>query len=104
MNKVIQEDPMCCLVPNKKYTDFFYELYISISYPYTIEDSEIIELEKIQELKGKLKELESLFSKTSELTDKSLKEELTKKEYNRIKNNIIELEKSIVNLTMTSGK
>ncbi len=68
------------------------------------EDSEVIEFEKIHELKKKLRELENLFSKTAEITDETLKEELTKKEYNKIKNNIIELEKSIVNLTMTSGK
>jgi len=68
------------------------------------EDSEVIEFEKIHELKKKLRELENLFSKTAEITDEILKEELTKKEYNKIKNNIIELEKSIVNLTMTSGK
>lgn len=68
------------------------------------EDLEVVELEKISELKDKIKELRSLFSKTTELTDENLKEELTKKEYNKIKNNVIELEKSIVNLTMSSGK
>jgi len=68
------------------------------------EDLEVVKLEKISELKDKIKELRSLFSKTTELTDENLKEELTKKEYNKIKNNVIELEKSIVNLTMSSGK
>ena len=27
--KVIAQDPMCCLVPNKTYTNYFYELYIT---------------------------------------------------------------------------
>lgn len=41
--KVIAQDPMCCLVPNESYTNYFYELYISVSYPWTVSDSEIIE-------------------------------------------------------------
>jgi len=68
------------------------------------EEEEIVEVEKVQNLKEKLKELKELFNKTSEITDGNLKEELTEKEYNKINNNIIELEKSIVNLTMSSGK
>ncbi len=68
------------------------------------EEEEIVEAEKVQNLKEKLKELKELFNKTSEITDGNLKEELTEKEYNKINNNIIELEKSIVNLTMSSGK
>src|SRR6056297_488647 len=68
------------------------------------EEEEIVEVEKVQNLKEKLKELKELFNKTSEITDGNLKEELTEQEYNKINNNIIELEKSIVNLTMSSGK
>ncbi|MFO7887133.1 MAG: MBL fold metallo-hydrolase [Eubacteriales bacterium] len=68
------------------------------------EEEKIVEAEKIQNLKEKLKELNELFKKTSEITDGNLKEELTEKEYNKINNNIIELERSIVNLTMSSGK
>lgn len=41
--KVIAQDPMCCLVPNETYTNYFYELYISVSYPWAIEDSTITE-------------------------------------------------------------
>lgn len=43
VSKVIAEDPACFLVPNKKYTSYFYELYISVSYPYTIRNSTIVE-------------------------------------------------------------
>ena len=41
--KVIAQDPMCCLVPNETYTNYFYELYISVSYPWNVSDSEIQE-------------------------------------------------------------
>lgn len=41
--KVIAEDPACCLVPTEKYTSYFYELYISVSYPYNVSDSTIME-------------------------------------------------------------
>jgi len=68
------------------------------------EEEKIVEAEKIQNLKEKLKELNELFKKTSEITDGNLKKELTEKEYNKINNKIIELEGSIVNLTMSSGK
>jgi hypothetical protein len=40
--KVIAEDPACFLVPNVTYTSYFYELYISVSYPYFVENSTII--------------------------------------------------------------
>ena len=39
--KVIAEDPACCLVPNYTYTNYFYELYINISYPYHVSDETI---------------------------------------------------------------
>ncbi|MDW7668237.1 MAG: MBL fold metallo-hydrolase [Bacillota bacterium] len=68
------------------------------------EENELVEIEKVHKLKEKLIELKELFNKTTDITDGSLKEELTKKEYNKINNRIIELEKSIVNLTMSSGK
>lgn len=41
--KVIAEDPACFLVPTEKYISYFYELYISISYPYTVSNSTIRE-------------------------------------------------------------
>jgi hypothetical protein len=39
--KVIAEDPACFLVPTEKYISYFYELYISISYPYHVSNSTI---------------------------------------------------------------
>lgn len=41
--KVIAEDPECCLVPNASYTNYFYELYISVSYASGVRDSTVIE-------------------------------------------------------------
>jgi len=39
--KVIAEDPACFLVPTEKYISYFYELYISISYSYLVDNSTI---------------------------------------------------------------
>lgn len=39
--KVIAEDPACFLVPTEKYISYFYELYISISYPHYVSNSTI---------------------------------------------------------------
>jgi hypothetical protein len=41
--KVIAEDPACCLVPNKSYKNYFYELYISISYSHNHSNKEVME-------------------------------------------------------------
>lgn len=41
--KVIAEDPMCCLVPTESYTNYFYELYVSVSYPASVSNSTIME-------------------------------------------------------------
>ncbi len=41
--KVISEDPMCCLVPNETYTNYFYELYVSVSYPHYVSNETIME-------------------------------------------------------------
>ena len=41
--KVIAEDPACFLVPSQKYTSFFYELYINISYQYSITNDEVLQ-------------------------------------------------------------
>lgn len=43
VGKLIGGDPQCCLVPNYSYTNHFYELYISVSYPYTVSDTTITE-------------------------------------------------------------
>lgn len=42
VSKFIQEDPQCMLKPAYSYTNYFYELYINISYPGYIKDSEVI--------------------------------------------------------------
>ncbi len=39
--KVIAEDPECFLVPNATYVNYFYELYISVSYPWSTSDETI---------------------------------------------------------------
>lgn len=41
--KVIAEDPMCCLVPNQTYKNYFYEMYINVTLPWTISHKEIKE-------------------------------------------------------------
>jgi len=41
--KVIEGDPACMLTPAKTYTNYFYELYISISYPYHVENNHVME-------------------------------------------------------------
>lgn len=43
VSKVIAEDPACFLVPSKKYTSFFYELYINISYPYYVTNEDVLQ-------------------------------------------------------------
>ena len=39
--KYLAQDPECILTPKKAYTNYFYELYISISYNYTVPNSTI---------------------------------------------------------------
>lgn len=34
-------EPDCVITPSKDYIDFFYELYVSVSYPYTVENKEV---------------------------------------------------------------
>lgn len=41
--RLAAEDPACCLVPNNKYDNHFYELYISISYPWQITNETVVE-------------------------------------------------------------
>lgn len=41
--KLLSGDPCCCLVPNETYTNHFYELYVSVSYPAHVSDSTIVE-------------------------------------------------------------
>jgi len=39
--KIIAEDPACFLVPNETYKNYFYELYISVSYPYYVSNKTV---------------------------------------------------------------
>lgn len=41
VSKVIEQNPECMLKPAYAYTNYFYELYISVSYPYRITDATI---------------------------------------------------------------
>ena len=41
VSKIAEGDPNCCLVPNESYQNYFYELYISISYPYHVSDKTV---------------------------------------------------------------
>lgn len=43
VGKVIAGDPQCFLKPNHTYNNFFYELYINVSYAGSVEDSHIRE-------------------------------------------------------------
>lgn len=41
--KVVARDPQCFLVPNTTYKNYFYELYISVSYPAGVKNSTVME-------------------------------------------------------------
>lgn len=43
VSKVILGDPACFLKANKSYTNYFYELYINISYPHYVSNKEVME-------------------------------------------------------------
>ncbi len=43
VSKVIAEDPACFLVANESYKNYFYELYISVSYPYHVSNDTVIQ-------------------------------------------------------------
>ena len=43
IGKYANGEPDCVIAPARAYVDFFYELYISISYPYYVENSKIRE-------------------------------------------------------------
>lgn len=43
VGRVVAGDPMCCLVPNETYTDHFYELYVSVSYPYHVSNKTVMD-------------------------------------------------------------
>jgi len=56
VGKYAAGEPDCVITPAKDYVDFFYELYISVSYPYNVENSEI--RENVAKLLATIEELE----------------------------------------------
>ena len=56
VGKYASGDPECVMTPNKKYIDFFYELYISISYHCEITNKEV--RENVAKLLATVEELE----------------------------------------------
>lgn len=49
-------EPDCVITPAREYIDFFYELYVSISYPYTVDNSVV--RENVAKLLATVEELE----------------------------------------------
>ena len=45
MGKFANGEPDCLITPSTQYVDFFYELYVNISYPASVEESTIIQHE-----------------------------------------------------------
>jgi len=43
VGKYVEGDPECVLTPSHRYINHFYELYISISYPYCVTNDKVIE-------------------------------------------------------------
>lgn len=41
VGKYAAGEPDCVITPNRKYIDYFYELYISVSYPYYVTDDDV---------------------------------------------------------------
>lgn len=41
VGKYAAGEPDCVITPSKQYIDFFYELYVSVSYPYSVSDYEV---------------------------------------------------------------
>jgi len=56
VQKVIDGNPECMLKPMYSYTNYFYELYVNISYPYSISDETI--RENVIKLLATIEELE----------------------------------------------
>lgn len=49
-------EPECVMTPSKQYIDFFHELFISVSYPYRVENSEVAK--NVAKLLATIEELE----------------------------------------------
>jgi len=58
IGKYASGDPDCLLVPSRQYIDYFYELYVSISYPAGIPNSFVVE--NVIRLLATLEELEKM--------------------------------------------
>jgi hypothetical protein len=56
VGKYVSGEPDCVITPNRQYIDFFYELYISISYPYHITNEDV--KENVAKLLATVEELE----------------------------------------------
>lgn len=56
VGKYAAGEPDCVVTPAHQYIDFFYELYVSISYPYTVDNSDI--RENVAKLLATIEELE----------------------------------------------
>ena len=41
VGKYASGEPDCVITPSKDYTDFFYELYVSVSYPYNVDNADV---------------------------------------------------------------
>jgi hypothetical protein len=41
VGKYVSGEPDCVMSPSKQYVDFFYELYVNISYPYNVANSDV---------------------------------------------------------------
>lgn len=56
VGKYVSGEPDCVITPSKQYVDFFYELYVSISYPYYVDNSVV--RENVAKLLATIEELE----------------------------------------------
>jgi len=56
VGKYVSGEPDCVITPSHQYIDFFYELYVSISYPYNVQNSTV--RENVAKLLATVEELE----------------------------------------------
>jgi hypothetical protein len=56
VGKYVSGEPDCVITPSQQYIDFFYELYVSISYPYNVQNSTV--RENVAKLLATVEELE----------------------------------------------
>ncbi|QSX04934.1 MBL fold metallo-hydrolase [Sedimentibacter sp. zth1] len=65
---------------------------------------QVADIEKVRRLQNKLGRLQCLFDDAIVLADDNLNESVSLEQYNKINNQLIEVENSIMNLTILSGK